>query len=60
MFEVVVDFSSNLLTASTEDAEFISSVTPNNFLAVIDFLRDSNALVLPDFSDEVDYSALEY
>lgn len=59
-FELVIDFSSNLLTASTEHDEFIATITPVNYLAAIDFLNDNDIKVLPDFVDEIDYPTAEY
>jgi len=61
--ELVIDFSSNTLSASVETndqvATFIAAITPNNYLAAIDFLSDNNYTVLPDLVTEQDYS-VEY
>lgn len=62
--EVVIDFSSNMFSATlenqTEVAQYISAITPNNFLSLLDFLRDAGYVALEDFSTEIDYSVAEY
>lgn len=64
MVEVVIDFSSNILSATVETNEqidsFVASITPNNYLSALDFLSDNNVLVLPDLVTELDYSVAEY
>lgn len=62
--EVVFDFSSNIFsgTVETQDevAQYISAITPNNFLSFLDFLKDSGYVINEDFVNEVDYSVTEY
>ena len=52
-------FSATLETQD-EVAQYISAITPNNFLSFLDFLRDAGYVALDDFSEDVDYSIAEY
>ena len=40
--------------------ELLESITPNNYLAIQDFLKDIKSDILLEFVDEVDYTSLEY
>lgn len=60
MLELVIDFSSNLFVASTDNEAFVANITPNNYLAAMDFLKQNNYIVNEDFVDEVEYSIAEY
>lgn len=62
--EIVIDFSSNIISANIENQGvsdyFLSSITPNNCLALFDFLKEHGYKVLPDLVVEQDYSVAEY
>lgn len=62
--EVVFDFGINACLATVQDnsgvSQFLSDITPNNFLSLLDFLRDAGYVALDDFSEDVDYSVAEY
>ena len=64
MNQIVIDFSTNLITATVEDetglSSVISAITPNNYLATLDFFKHNSYTLLDDLVDEVDYSAAEY
>lgn len=61
---LVVDFSSNMISATIEQEQeildFVSSATPNNFLALLDLMKDANYVINKDFIDEIEYSVAEY
>ena len=40
--------------------ELLESITPNNFLAIQDFLKDIKSDILLEFVDEIDYASVEY
>ena len=40
--------------------ELLESLTPINFLAIQDFLKDIKSDILLEFVDEIDYSVAEY
>jgi hypothetical protein len=64
-YQLVVDFASDTILASIENDEhelidFIASITPNNYLSALDFLKDNNYNIYPDLVTEIDYSSTEY
>lgn len=64
MNQIVIDFSTNLITSTVEDetglSSLIAAITPNNYLAALEFLKDNNYSLLNDCIDEVDYTTAEY
>ena len=40
--------------------ELLESLTPINFLAIQDFLKDIKSDILLEFVDEIDYASVEY
>lgn len=62
----VVDFSADLLYYSEEiegeihTTSFVANITPNNFVAALDFFKHNNHSILPESLSEIDYSVAEY